>query len=252
MADNFPVNDSAQTPHSILTDELSSLNGTDVSTASPRIHAQRVKIMVGTDGSASDVSLSNPFAVTIAVPLPDGTNHIGSVGIDSSTPLPAGTNNIGDVDIVSLPPLPVGTNNIGDVDVLTMPATSVTTDSIGAAPLAETSLTGAVPYKLISAASTNATLVKSSVSKVFYIAAFNLNAAARYLKLYDKATAPTVGTDTPKHVFMIPGGSSGFTLTLSVPAKFTNGIGFAITTGIADGDTGAVALNEVVVNLGYI
>ena len=252
MADNFPVNDSSLTPHNILTDELSTLNGADVSTASPRIHAQRVKLMIGTDGLASDVSGSNPLAVTLPDEIPAGTQHIGSVDIDGFPSLPSGTNNIGDVDVLSLPSLPAGNNNIGDVDIATMPAANVSTDSIGAAPYAETSLAGATPYKLISAANTNATVVKSSVGKIFYIAAFNNNASARYLKLYDKSSSPSVGTDTPKHVFLIPGGSSGFTIAFPVPAKFASGIGLALTTGITDADTGAVAANEIVVNLGYV
>jgi hypothetical protein len=74
---------------------------------------QRVKVVWGTAGSATDASASNP--------LP--TVQTGA--------LPAGTNNIGDVDVLTLPALAAGTNNIGDVDVLTLPALAAGTNLIG-------------------------------------------------------------------------------------------------------------------------
>jgi hypothetical protein len=112
---------------------------------------------------------------------------------------------------------------------------------------------GATPYKLISAASTNATNLKNGPGQIYSIAAFNINAAVRYLKLYNKASAPTVGTDTPVHVFAIPGSTTGGGFTLSIPVgmEFTTGISFAITTGITDADTGAVAASELLVNIDY-
>lgn len=111
---------------------------------------------------------------------------------------------------------------------------------------------GATPYQLISAASTNATSVKGSAGTVYSVVCMNTNAAARYLKLYDKATAPTVGTDTPVQTYLIPGGSLGFVVALGVPGlAFANGIAFALTTGMAVSDTGAVAATEIAVNLGY-
>ncbi len=114
---------------------------------------------------------------------------------------------------------------------------------------------GANPFSLISAASTNATNVKSSPGKIFMISATNRNANPRYLKLYNKATAPTVGTDAPVFTFMIPGNSSGTGTNVAVPAvglRFSAGISFALTTEPeASGATGVAAL-EVIVNLGYI
>jgi hypothetical protein len=112
---------------------------------------------------------------------------------------------------------------------------------------------GATPYKLISAATTNATSVKASAGQVYGIQVFNSNAAIRYLKLYDKASAPTVGTDVPVKVIAIPGNTAGAGVVapISIGAAFSNGIAFALTTGAADSDTGAVAANEIIVNLDY-
>lgn len=111
----------------------------------------------------------------------------------------------------------------------------------------------ATAYKLISAATTNATVVKATPGEITSIELGNINAAARYLKLYNKATAPTVGTDTPIKTLIIPGNlaGAGNNVFFPAPISFSNGISFALTTGIQDSDTGAVAANEIVVNIDY-
>lgn len=113
---------------------------------------------------------------------------------------------------------------------------------------------GATPGKLISAATTNSTSVKASAATVYSIQAFNTNAAARYLKIYNKASAATVGTDVPVQVYTIPGNTAGAGLVVPIPSQgiaLSTGFAFALTTGAADNDTGAVALNEIVVSYSY-
>lgn len=107
--------------------------------------------------------------------------------------------------------------------------------------------------KTVSAASTNATSVKGSAGQVYSIAVSSINAAARYLKLYNKATAPTVGTDVPVLTLVIPGNAAGagFVWNIDKGIAFSSGIAFALTTGIADSDTGAVSANEHAVNILY-
>ena len=62
-----------------------------------------------------------------------------------------------------------------------------------------------------------------------------------------------MGSDTPVMTILVPGNTAG----AGANVEFTNGIAFgtgialAITTGVADADTGAVAANEIVVNLLY-
>lgn len=113
---------------------------------------------------------------------------------------------------------------------------------------------GATPYKLVSAATTNATSVKASAGTVYMITASNVNAAVRYLKLYNKASAPTVGTDTPVFTFAIPGNTAGAGTNIPIPnvgVNFSTGIAFALTTEATDAGTTAVAANEIVVNMAY-
>jgi hypothetical protein len=113
---------------------------------------------------------------------------------------------------------------------------------------------GLTPYKLNSAATTNATSLKASAGIIGLIVVTNINAAVRYLKFYNKASAPTVGTDVPVQVYTIPGSTTGGGIAVPIPDEgiaFSTGIAFAITAGAADSDTTAVALNEIIVNLGY-
>jgi len=119
--------------------------------------------------------------------------------------------------------------------------------------VAATTSGGYTPFKLISAASTNATSIKASAGQVGFLYATNVNAAPMFVKLYNKASAPTVGTDTPVLTLLIPGNAtgSGGTFSLSTGVAFSTGIGLAITGVVTDADATAVAANEIVVNLGY-
>lgn len=77
----------------------------------------------------------------------------------------------------------------------------------------------------------------------------NNSASARFVKLYNKATAPA-STDTPAQTFQIPG-SSAANVMCAKGIRFTAGIGIRGTTGVADNDTGAPTTNDLVVNIFY-
>jgi hypothetical protein len=89
----------------------------------------------------------------------------------------------------------------------------------------------------------------------YYI--YNNAATTRYIKLYDKATAPTVGTDIPVMTLGVPAGGAG---NLLIPNRqdgsegvgFVNGLGIAATTLVADSDTTGPSANDVVVNVYYL
>lgn len=132
--------------------------------------------------------------------------------------------------------------------------TTLATDDVGRLRVAPgvSASEGLTRHAAISAASTNATLVKASAGVLGHLSAFNTNAAARWLKLYNAASAPTAGSGTPAMRIMVPGGG-GVVLPIG-PAgiRFTTGIGYTIVTGAADTDATAVAANEVAVNIGYV
>lgn len=108
-------------------------------------------------------------------------------------------------------------------------------------------------HTLTSAATTNATVVKASAGQVYDVEVYNTNASPRWLKFYNLAASPTVGSSTIVRKVMIPGNTAGGGVTRTIPMglAFSTGIAYAITTGVADSDTTAVAANEVVINLGY-
>ena len=103
-----------------------------------------------------------------------------------------------------------------------------------------------------STASTNATSVKGIASTLYAISATNTGASTVHLKLYNKATAPTVGTDVPVMTIPLAPNSSYIQELGAVGMRFTAGIGSALTGGIADNDTTAVAAGQVKLMLSYI
>ena len=104
-------------------------------------------------------------------------------------------------------------------------------------------------YHLISVASTNDTLVLTGAHAIGNIAVTNLNAAARFFKLYNKATAPT-SADTPIMTILLKPGETTH-ITGNSPIRCPLGIGFRLTTGIAVADAGAVAAAEHSVSISY-
>ena len=108
-------------------------------------------------------------------------------------------------------------------------------------------------YKFIlSAASTNGTVVKASPGMLGFIYVVNLNAAVRYLKLYD-STSVTVGTTAQIAALPIPASATGAGFVIPIPGglAFPTGICAGLTTGSATGDTGSVAAGEIFVLFGY-
>lgn len=102
------------------------------------------------------------------------------------------------------------------------------------------------------AASTNATSVKTSVGRVLRIIASG-GATGRYLKLYNKASAPTVGTDVPILTFWIRANTDIDINVSDIGLNFSTGIAYAITGGPTDADTVAAAAGDVVgLNIIYI
>lgn len=93
-----------------------------------------------------------------------------------------------------------------------------------------------------SAATTNATLVKSSAGAIYSVNGYNASAGVIYLKFYDKATAPTVGTDVPVLTYALPPTA---TFSFEVPFGFSTGIGYGMVTGAADNNTTAIGAGDV-------
>jgi len=98
--------------------------------------------------------------------------------------------------------------------------------------------------RVLAAASTNPTSVKASAGTVEEIVLFNTTAAALYVKFYDKASAPTVGTDTPAFTLQVPANGSVI-VPAAIAKPFLNGVAYAITGAVADSDTTAVTAGSI-------
>lgn len=111
---------------------------------------------------------------------------------------------------------------------------------------------GCLAYSLISAATNNAQSIKGAAGQVYGIHAHNIGAAVRYLKLYNKATAPAPATDGGLLVKTIPV-QPGIPVVIPIPKglAFAAGVGMALVSGIATNDNTNAVANEVTVNIDY-
>lgn len=178
------------------------------------------------------------FKVALQEALPTGTNAIGDVTLGGQTvSMGAGNVDAGTqrVSLAADEPvaLAAGTEYIGDVKVL---------PSISAASTSR---------KIVSAVGVNATNLTTSKSNIDLLLMVSGAATPRFVKLYDQATTPVVGTDVPKYTFELAKGPS----PLQLPTRgleFANGLGVAILLGVADSSTSAFTVaGEVVMMLDY-
>lgn len=152
-----------------------------------------------------------------------------SPSIYASEPIPAAQiSGTQPVSIASLPTLATGTNIIGQVRQVCQSAAN-----------------GSLVAKIEAAATTNATSTKASAGVVYQWQFTNVAAYPVYIKFYNKASAPTVGTDVPILKVAVPAGAMA-TMPHGPGVTFSTGIAYAITKLVADSDTTVVAAGDVV------
>lgn len=101
-----------------------------------------------------------------------------------------------------------------------------------------------LPASFISNATTTSTSVITSGCRLEKIIVVNTTGVIYYLKIFDKASAPTLGTDTPVLNIPLPGNALGAGLPIPVDLDLHKGLAFAITGAIAllDGSNAAVGV----------
>lgn len=104
--------------------------------------------------------------------------------------------------------------------------------------------------------STNATSVKASPGTVFNMIIHNTHSgsgsgSAITVRLYNKATAPTVGTDVPMVIIHVPSHESK-EINFTSGITFTAGIAYSITAGDTLLDTTVVDADGVQLYMGYM
>lgn len=203
-------------------------------------------------GSSPVVIASDQSAVPVSGTFYQATQPVSLASLPA---LIAGNANIGDVDVASLPALPAGNNNIGDVDIASLPSVTV-----GNFPASQNvvctsgcgSPTNELAHSAIMANTANPTVVKNAAGTVHTIVVSNNSTTIAYLKLYNKATAPTCGTDAPVMRYQVPATAAGpFQIQFAGGVSFSAGIGYCMVTGIADNSTTAVAASAYLVTVSY-
>lgn len=124
-------------------------------------------------------------------------------------------------------------------------AAPVLTDSAGNAVnfLPNATGNGTTSSRINSTASNNLTSLKGGAGNIYEIDVFNVAAYTVFLKLYNKATAPVVASDTPVWTIPIAAGT-GYSKSFAFGKTFATGIAYAIVKLQADTDaTNVVALD---------
>jgi hypothetical protein len=106
-------------------------------------------------------------------------------------------------------------------------------------------------HTAISAATTNATNVKSGVPSIGSMIISNTSASIRYFKIFNLTVAPTMGTSTPVLNYAIMPNSTMAIDCSFAGTRLSSGLSYAITAGQALLDNTAVGAGDVVVNISY-
>ena len=149
---------------------------------------------------------------------------------------------------------PLQLDNAGNLltNIKVIPALVAGTASIGTIQTGVTATAnGSTASRINAANTTNATNLKASAGQLYTIDVFNVAAYNVFLKLYNKASSPTVGSDTPIMTIPIQAGG-GFSKTWPMGLPFSTGISYAITKLQADSDTTVVAAGDVTGNTLWI
>lgn len=252
-ASSVPVSDGGG---SLTVDGTVGISGTVPVSGTFYPATQPVSGTVGVSGTVTvdGSNVTQPVSGTVAVSNFPTTQAVSGTFWQATQPVS------GSVTVSNLPATQAVSWTSQSVSITGTPTVSLSgTNTVTQTPATSGGLSAA---SALSAASTNATVVKSSAGQVFGWVITNTSASPRYIKFYNKSTTPTVGTDTPFLRLMVPGNTSGAGL---VAAEFVNGItfaagnaiggapgiGYAITVNAGDSDTTVIGANEVIVNVFY-
>lgn len=104
---------------------------------------------------------------------------------------------------------------------------------------------------LLAANSTNATSASAAAGRLKKVQLRNLLATTVYFKIYDKASAPTVGTDVPVMILTVLGNAQ---LDIEIKGDglpFTLGLAYATTLNKVNSDSTAVAAGALKADVSY-
>lgn len=99
------------------------------------------------------------------------------------------------------------------------------------------------PYRLnMCSDGLNAGVARNYPCVCLKIIGTNISQSARYLKLYDKASLPVIGTDIPVTTITIAGYDTAPEIP---PMRFNNGIAYVISSMIGDNSTSPISAGDI-------
>jgi len=188
---------------------------------------------VGTDGDYTNIIADNFGKVWISGSVPEDVAHVAGESI-----LREGSRRIDT--------LATSAGTSGDWATVNQ-----TAEGAAWATLAPTAIGGLTIIRDIDLDESSPANIKNAAGVVYGWEIFNASTTTRYVKLYNKASAPVIANDTPVITIGVGAGQSARWAS-SVGISFGTGIGWLATTGVADTNTGAPAANDVVAQLYYL
>lgn len=209
---------------------------TDTGTFSLIALIKRLNTKLGTLGQQTMANSQPVVLASNQSNLPANLVQIGGVAVSVGS----GTNGTG-VQRFSLATDQAALSVAGVFSVKIDQTTSGTTNAITRKGTASSGLT---TTNINSAASNNAGFAKASAGAIFHVTVMNASAATKYVRFFNKASAPAMGTDVPVSVIAIPATSSK-EIEFSLGKAFATGIAYAITNAAPALDNTAVAAGDV-------
>lgn len=224
------MSETALNTYSVTSGNASNTSSNSVAVVNDGTANRQIVVLGAGDGTAAlnDGSAANPLQINV--------KQVNGV----ATSMGNGTSGTG-VQRVT-----IASDSTGQIKLAASAGTA-----IGAVTESTSTTGGSTSFTLISAATTNATSVKTSAGTLYTLHAYNNGTGVAYLKLFNKASAPTVGTDTAVMTIMLPASGGA---TIPIPPQgiaFGTGIAYCVTGGGATSDTTAVAATQVFVNGSY-
>ncbi|WP_028449688.1 hypothetical protein [Chitinibacter tainanensis] len=200
----------------------------------------------------------NTFAVrTMRIPDPDEQLMLRIRAVNGPTaPASATELRVFSINITDINEMPVDLTNTGGGSLSeSIPISLVSAVSaVSAIPRPDSGAGGYTTFsRAITAATTNPTITKNSATNLGGGVINNTSAADVYLKIYNKAAVPTVGTDQPIMTVRVKANDC-LSLDDYVPAsgiRLPSGLAWAMTAAAPHTDTTAVAAG-IIVELFYV